>query len=197
MLSEVILPVLSAVRNSFKGPNQSPIEVLVLGSFYFEKKENIMFKMMKFKTLAILVTLTFLFHNFGYTHSGRTDASGCHRNTATGTRHCHSGGTSSGGTSSSSRSDAYSHYDEGGMTILGIVVVVVVVYCYWGYTTDWGKNPQGCCLLNSEHRPKPAYHFLNQKSVLAPGSSFMFPSLELDKEVNSGWRVRATYTFRF
>ena len=58
MLSEVILPVLSAVRNSFKGPNQSPIEVLVLGSFYFEKKENIMFKMMKFKTLAILVTLT-------------------------------------------------------------------------------------------------------------------------------------------
>ena len=54
---------------------------------------------MKFKVIAILLTITFLTYDFAYAHSGRTNSSGCHNVTATGGYHCHSSG-SSGSTSS-------------------------------------------------------------------------------------------------
>ena len=43
---------------------------------------------MKYKMIAILFVFVFI-GNLAHAHSGRTDASGCHKNSKTGIRHCH------------------------------------------------------------------------------------------------------------
>lgn len=46
-------------------------------------------------------------------HGGRTDSTGCHNETATGTRHCHSGGSGDGGSSDSwEPSEGYDGYSS-------------------------------------------------------------------------------------
>lgn len=149
---------------------------------------------MRFKILVILVIFVFCVYDFAYSHSGRTNSAGCHNVTATGGYHCHSSsGGSSGG--SSSRSGSYSQSDDFYL-VLGIFVIVVGVG-YWAYTTDWGKNPQGCFLSQGLDNKPLTRGLLDETLMRIPVRGFKLPELNLDRQGLSGWQLRAAYTFRF
>ena len=154
---------------------------------------------MRFKILAVLVIFIFCIYDLAYSHSGRTNSAGCHNVTATGGYHCH-GGSSSSGSGSYTRSSRYSEDDNDIYLVLGLAVIVVGVG-YWAYTTDWGKNPQGCgCFLSqSLYDRVSTRNLFNRVSmqIPAPVSGFKLPVLNLDRQGLSGWQLRAAYTFRF
>lgn len=148
--------------------------------------------MMKFKILAILVTITFFTYDFADAHSGRTNSSGCHNVTATGGYHCHSGG-SSGGTSSRSGS-GYSGttLSEADQVLLIFGAVIVIGICWVLIDRD------SCCLLDTQHTANPVQHSLLSKQLALPNSSrFKLPDLKLEAEEIKDWRLSATYTFHF
>ena len=142
---------------------------------------------MKFRILVILVICIFCVYDFTYAHSGRTNSAGCHNVRATGDYHCHSGG-----------SNSYSEIDSDIYLFLGVTVIIIGIG-YWAYTTDWGKNPQGCgCLLSQtlDNQIRTRSMF-NQMPMRIPVSGFKLPELNLDRQGLSGWQLRAAYTFRF
>lgn len=149
---------------------------------------------MRFKILVILVIFVFCVYDFAYSHSGRTNSAGCHNVTATGGYHCHNSSGSSG------RSGSYSQSDDDLYLVLGLVVIVVGIG-YWAYTTDWGKNPQGCgCFLSQDLYDRVSTHNLFNRvsmQLSAPVRSFKLPELNLDRQGTNGWQLRAAYTFRF
>lgn len=159
---------------------------------------------MRSKILAILVIFVFCGYDFAYAHSGRTNAAGCHNVTATGGYHCHNGGgnSGSGGSGSSggssrggSGSSRYSENESGIYILLGLTVIIGIGY--WAYTTDWGKNPQGCgCLFSQTSDNQVLTRSLFNQTVL-PINDFKFPELNLNRQGVSGWQLRAAYTFRF
>lgn len=153
---------------------------------------------MRFKVLVILVIFVFCVYDFAYSHSGRTNSAGCHNVTATGGYHCHSSSGGSGGSGSYSRSSRYSEDDNDVYLVLGLAVIVVGVG-YWAYTTDWGKNPQGCFLSQSLYDRVSTRNLFNRvpMQIPAPVRDFKLPMLNLDRQGFSGWQLSAAYTFRF
>lgn len=148
---------------------------------------------MRFKILVILVIFVFCVYDFAYSHSGRTNSAGCHNVTATGGYHCHSSSGSGG-------SGSYSQSEDDVYLVLGLAVIVVGVG-YWAYTTDWGKNPQGCgCFLSQRLYDRVSTRNLFNRvsmQILAPVRDFKLPALNLDRQGLSGWQLSAAYTFRF
>ena len=155
---------------------------------------------MRFKILVILVIFVFCVYDFAYSHSGRTNSAGCHNVTATGGYHCHSSSGGSGGSGSYSRGSRYSEDDNDVYLVLGLVVIVVGVG-YWAYTTNWGKNPQGCgCFLSQRlYDQVSTRNLFNRVSmqIPAPVRDFKLPVPNLDRQGLSGWQLSAAYTFRF
>ena len=150
---------------------------------------------MRFKILVILVIFVFCVYDFAYSHSGRTNSAGCHNVTATGGYHCHSSGSGSSG-GSSSRSGNYSQSDDDVYLVLGLVVIVVGVG-YWAYTTNGGKNPQGCFPSQRLDKQVLTRGLFDATSMRIPVGGFKLPELNLDRQGMSGWQLRAAYTFRF
>ena len=149
---------------------------------------------MRSKILVILIIFVFSTYDFAYSHSGRTNAAGCHNVTATGGYHCHNRGGSGSSNSSSSR---YSLNENDINLLIGLTVIIVGVG-YWAYKTDWGKNPQGCgCLLSQTLYNQVHTQSIFPTSLPPPINSFKFPELNLNKQGFSGWKLRASYTFRF
>ena len=124
---------------------------------------------MKFKILAILVIFVFCVYDFAYSHSGRTNSAGFHNVTVTGSYHCHGGGNGS---------DIY--------LLLGFTLIIIGVG-YWAYTTDWGKNPQGCLLSQTLYNQLPTRSLFNQTPMRIPVSGLKPPYLNLDRQGFSGW----------
>jgi len=146
---------------------------------------------MRFKILVILVILVFCVYDFAYSHSGRTNSAGCHNVRATGGYHCHSSSGSSG-------SGSYSQSEDDVYLVLGLVVVVVGIG-YWAYTTNWGKNPQGCgCFLPRRLDNQPLTRgIFDETPMRFPVRGFKLPELHLGRQGMSGWQLDAAYTFRF
>ena len=149
---------------------------------------------MRFKILVILVIFVFCVYDFAYSHSGRTNSAGCHNVTATGGYHCHgSSGGSGGGSSGISR---YSQSDDDVYLVLGLVVIVVGVG-YWAYTTNGGKNPQGCFPSQGLGKQVLTRSLFDEMSMRIPVRSFNLPELNLGRQGLRGWQLSAVYTFRF
>ena len=151
---------------------------------------------MRFKILVVLVIFVFCVYDFAYAHSGRTNSAGCHNVTATGGYHCHGGSSGSSGSSGYNRSSRYSQSDNDVYLLLGLVVIVVGVG-YWAYTTDWGKNPQGCFLSRSLDNQPLTRGLFDRTPMRIPVHGFKLPVLNLDRQGMSGWQLGAAYTFRF
>ena len=144
---------------------------------------------MKFKLLAILLIITFFTYEFAYSHSGRTNSSGCHNVTATGGYHCHGGGSSGGSSSRSSSGDSESIFNDGALLILGTVVLIGI--CWVLIKDDTG------CLLDTQYGANPIQYFFLREQLSVPSSRFRLRDLKLDTEDINGWRLRAGYTFYF
>ena len=140
---------------------------------------------MKFKLLVILAILTFCIYSVAYSHSGRTNSSGCHNVTATGGYHCHGGGSSSSSSSSGTDSEQY----DGALLIGGVIVLVVVCWAV--------IDPDSCCLFDTSHDPGAAGHYLNQLPMRIPVNTSLVPRFDLTRQEHTGWEFRASYTFRF
>ena len=153
---------------------------------------------MRFKIFVILIIFVFCVYDFAYSHSGRTNSAGCHNVRATGGYHCHGGSSGSSGSSGYNRSSRYSQSDNDVYLLLGLVVIVVGVG-YWAYTTDWGKNPQGCgCFLSQRLENQVLTRGLfEQTPMRIPVRGFKLPELNLGRQGMSGWQLGAAYTFRF
>ena len=137
------------------------------------------FLLMKFKILAILVTITFFVYDFAYAHSGRTNSSGCHNVTATGGYHCHSGG-SSGGTSSRSGS-GYSRttLSEADQVLLIFGAVIVIGIC-------WVLIDRDSCLLDTQHIANPVQSFLLSEQLAPPNSQLLSILHEQERSITVG-----------
>ena len=142
---------------------------------------------MKFKLLVILAILTFCIYSVAYSHSGRTNSSGCHNVTATGGYHCHGGGSSSSSSSSSSGTDLEQY--DGALLIGGVIVLVVVCWAV--------IDPDSCCLFDASHSPDAAHRYLNQLPMRIPVNIPLVPRFNLTRQEHAGWEFRASYTFRF
>lgn len=147
---------------------------------------------MKFKILAILLIISIFTYNFAYAHSGRTNSSGCHNVTATGGYHCHSGGSSGGTASGKDPSSSKTRSgEESGMYVIGSAVILIGIY--WILT-----DRDSCCLFKAQHSANLARGFLlNERPAFSSVSGLRLPELKLDAEEISGWRLGATYTFRY
>ena len=150
---------------------------------------------MKFKLLVILAILIFSIHSVAYSHSGRTNSSGCHRVTATGDYHCHGGGSSSssGGSSSSSggSSSSRSNWEEGdGLIVVGGLIILVAI-CWIVI------DPDNSCLLDASHNQGAAHRYLNQRPMRILDNLSLIPRFDLTRQDHSGWEFRASYVFRF
>ena len=147
---------------------------------------------MKFKLIVIFVILTFCVYSVAYSHSGRTNSSGCHNVTATGGYHCHGGGSSSssGSSSSGTRSSGTDLEQYDGALLLGGVIVLVVV-C-WAVI-----DPDSCCLFDTSHNSDAVHDYLNQPWMRLPVNTSLIPRVNLTRQAPDGWEFRANYTFRF
>ena len=142
---------------------------------------------MRFKILVILVIFVCCVYDFAYSHSGRTNSAGCHNVAATGGYHCHSSSGSSG---------SYSQSEDDVYLVLGLVVIVVGIG-YWAYTTNGGKNPQGCFPSQGLGKQVLTRSLFDEMSMRMPVRGFKLPELSLGRQGMSGWQLRAAYTFRF
>ena len=140
-----------------------------------------------FKLLVIITIFTFCVYSVAYSHSGRTNSSGCHNVTATGGYHCHGGGNSSSSSSGSSNVD--SEQDDGLIWVGGVIVLVVVCWAV--------IDPDSCCLFDTSHSSDAAHRYLNQSPMRIPINTSLVPRLDLTRQERAGWKFRASYTFRF
>ena len=108
---------------------------------------------MKFKILAVLLTITFITYDFAYAHSGRTNSSGCHNVTAIGGYHCHSGGSPAGTSSRGSSDYSESIFSEADRSFLILGTIVLIGIC-WVLIED-----DSCCLLDAQYSANPARIF--------------------------------------
>ena len=141
---------------------------------------------MKFKLLIILAILTFSIYSVAYSHSGRTNSSGCHNVTATGGYHCHGGGSSS---SSNSRSSGTDFGDNGAILVAGVIMLVVVCWAI--------IDPDSCCLFDTSHNPDSAQRYLNQLPIRLPVNTRLVPRFDFSRQEHAGWEFSVGYTFRF
>jgi hypothetical protein len=79
---------------------------------------------MKLKSLVVAVTLS-TFSTFSLAHGGGLDSSGCHVESKTGIRHCHS--SSSSGSESSGDSSDSGGSTENILLVLGISIAVMLI----------------------------------------------------------------------
>ena len=79
--------------------------------------------MNKLVSVGLCALLAFQATIPAYAHSGGTDSMGCHRESSTGTRHCHNGGTSGG-----ARSGDEDRLVVVGAVLIGAIVVGVATY---------------------------------------------------------------------
>ena len=147
---------------------------------------------MRFKLFVILAILTFSIYSVAYSHSGRTNSSGCHNVTATGGYHCHGGGSSSsssssGGSSSSSRSNL-----QDGDRLIAIGGLIILVAICWVVI-----DPDNSCLVDALHNPGAAHRYLNQPPMRIPVNTSLVPRFNFTREAHVGWKLQASYTFQF
>ena len=144
---------------------------------------------MRFKLFVILAILTCSIYSVAYSHSGRTNSSGCHNVRATGGYHCHGGGSSS---SSSSRSSSTSSENDRIIQIGGIILLVII--CWAIIDTD--SN----CLSDTPHIPHnldAASHYLNQLPMRIPINTPLVPRFNFTRQEDTEWKLQASYIFQF
>ena len=87
--------------------------------------------------IAIMIT-NFLSVNVAYSHGGGLDRFGCHVESATGIRHCHSGSSSSSGGGGGSSED--DDLDKKLLIAVGALVVLYGVICILRHTNEENSN---------------------------------------------------------
>ena len=156
-----------------------------------------MYKKYVSNIVVVILVASMCFSNIGivYSHSGRTDKAGCHKNSKTGIRHCHGSKTSSnsdrssnsdtsGDSVTSSISKTSNNRDNqatlGGALIIagGIVIISYLIY------------PDSCsCFFNGDISQSMLPEYSD--------SNFIFPKFDLERDMGVGWRGKLSYTFRF
>ena len=146
-----------------------------------------MYYRIKFELIVIVAILTVCVYSVGYSHSGRTNSSGCHRVTATGGYHCHGGGSSSSSSSLSSSPDL--GQDDRIILVGGIVVILVICWAI--------VDPDSCCLFDNSHDFGSAQYYLNQLPMRLPVNTSLVPRFNFARQEHAGWEFSVGYTFRF
>ena len=128
----------------------------------------------------LLVVIPLLFTpNFTLAHSGGQDSNGCHRESATNTRHCHNGpSTSSSSSDSSSTPSSSGSSSSGGSSGGGggaALLIAVGIACYYWCTL--GKEPSNS--ITVQETPKGKF-FLDYQNAASSSHSFGRSKISFD-----------------
>lgn len=149
---------------------------------------------MRSKILVILLIFVFCVYDFAYSHSGRTNASGCHNVTATGGYHCHGTKTNSSNGSSRIISESMeTRLTDEDILGLGIIIVGIIGIGYLIYSKDTTKY----LYLQSLDNPISTRDIFMPKLFLTPSRNIALPDLRMEKQRFGELRFSGTYLFRF